>query len=77
MLCNNTFKLTTINSLGKLVMYIVEIYEEDYSDTHGEILVYVGKFKGKFLTERDARVKIDHQDNWNKRNFFFKVVKED
>lgn len=52
-------------------MYIVEIYEEDYSDTHGEILIYVGRLKGRFLTERDARVKIDHQDNWNKRNFFF------
>ena len=57
-------------------MYIVEIYEEDYSDTHGEILVRCGRLTGKFLTERDARIKIDHLDDWNKRNFVFKVVKE-
>ena len=58
-------------------MYIVEIYEEDYSDTHGEILVRCGRLKGKFLTEEDARIKIDHQDDWNKINFVFKVVKEE
>ena len=57
-------------------MYIVEIYEEDYSDTHGEILIYVGRLRGRFLTEHDAQIKIDSQDHWNKRNFVLKVVKE-
>ena len=58
-------------------MYIVNIYEEGYSDTHGKILIYVGKLKGRFLTENDAQIKINSQDYWNKRNFVFKVVKED
>ena len=58
-------------------MYIVEIYEEDYSDTHGEIPVRCGRLKGKFLTEDDAKTKINNQDDWNKRNFVFKVVKEE
>ena len=57
-------------------MYIVNIYEEDYSDTHGKILICVGKLKGRFLTEHDAQIKIDNQDDWNKRNFIFKVVNE-
>ena len=58
-------------------MYIVNIYEEGCSDTHGKILIYVGKLKGRFLTENDAQIKIDNQDDWNKRNFVFKVVNED
>ena len=57
-------------------MYIVNIYEEDYSDTHGKILIYVGKLTGRFLTEYDAQIKIDNQDDWNKRNFIFRVVNE-
>ena len=57
-------------------MYIVNIYEEDYSDTHGKILIYVGKLKGRFLTEYGAQIKIDNQDDWNKRNFIFIVVNE-
>ena len=43
-------------------MYIVNIYEEDYSDTHGKILIYVGKLKGRFLTQHDAQIKIDNQE---------------
>ena len=57
-------------------MYIVNIYEEDYSDTHGKILICVGKVKGRFLTEHDAQIEIDNQDYWNKRNFIFRVVNE-
>ena len=56
-------------------MYIVNIYEQDFLDEDGkECFIFVGSLKGKFLTERDAKLKIKSQDEWCQRNFIFKIV---
>lgn len=55
-------------------MYIVIIYEEDFSDKHGKHLVQVGRLKGKFLSESDAKLKIDSENSWSKKNFIYRIV---
>ena len=56
-------------------MYIVNIYEQDFSDEDdNECLILVGSIKGKFITEEDAKLKIESQNQWCQRNFIFKIV---
>lgn len=56
-------------------MYIVEIYEQDFSDEDGdECFIFVGTMKGKFITEEDAKLKIKSQNQWCQRNLIFKIV---
>ena len=56
-------------------MYIVEIYEQDFSDEYNSsYLAFVGKMNGEFLTEEEAELTIKSQSVWCQRNLIFKVV---
>ena len=49
-------------------MYVVKVYEED-----GGGYLYVGQIKGKFLTYEDAKIEIENQNHWCKRNLYFRI----
>lgn len=56
-------------------MYIVNIYEQDFSDEDSnECLIFVGSMEDKFVTEEDAELEIKSQNNWCQRNLIFKIV---
>lgn len=55
-------------------MYIVKIYEEDFSEENGEHLLFVGTLRGKFITKKDAELVISSQSKWCIKNFIFKIV---